>query len=40
MDEPAWRFLHIVLVAFALLLAIETVDLRDPDPALPRHVAF
>jgi hypothetical protein len=38
MDERAWQFLAIVLLALALLLAIETVDLRDPDPEVPRHV--
>ena len=38
MDERAWRFLAIVLLALGLLLAIETVDLRAPDPDVPRHV--
>jgi hypothetical protein len=38
MDESGWRFLRIVLLALALLLAIEMVDFRDPDPDVPRHV--
>ena len=38
MDDLVWRFLRLVLLALALLLAIETVDFRDPDPGVPRHV--
>jgi hypothetical protein len=36
--QPVERFFRIVLLALALLLAIETVDLRDPNPEMPRHV--
>ena len=38
MNEAGWRFLRIALFALALLLASETVDFRDPDPEVPRHV--
>ncbi len=32
------RLLPILILAFALWLAIETLDLRGPDPEVPRHV--
>jgi hypothetical protein len=32
------QLLRILVVGFALWLAIETLDLRGPDPEVPRHV--
>jgi hypothetical protein len=32
------RLLRILVLAFALWLAIETLDLRGPDPDVPRYV--
>ncbi len=32
------RLLPILILAFALWLAIETLDLRGPDPEVPRQV--
>lgn len=32
------QLLRILLLAFALWVAIETLDLRGPDPDVPRHV--
>jgi hypothetical protein len=38
MDEAVWRFLRILLLALALWLAIEALEVRGPDPKVPRHV--
>jgi hypothetical protein len=32
------RLLRILVLAFALWVAIEALDLRGPDPEVPRHV--
>ena len=32
------RLLRILVLAFALWAAIETLDFRGPDPEVPRHV--
>jgi len=32
------RLLGILVLAFALWLAIEALDFRGPDPEVPRHV--
>jgi hypothetical protein len=32
------RLLRILVLAFALWVAIEALDLRGPDPDVPRHV--
>ncbi len=32
------RLLRILLLALALWVAIEAVDLQGPDPEVPRHV--
>jgi hypothetical protein len=32
------QLLRFLVLGFALWLAIETVDLRGPDPEVPRHV--
>jgi len=31
------RLLRILVLAFALWVAIEALDLRGPDPEVPRH---
>ena len=31
MDEAVWRFLRILLLALALWLAIEALEVRGPD---------
>jgi hypothetical protein len=41
MDERAQlvlRLLRVLVLAFALLVAIEMLDLRGPDPDVPPHV--
>jgi hypothetical protein len=42
MDEArallVWRFLRVLLLALALWLAIEALEVRGPDPEVPRHV--
>jgi hypothetical protein len=32
------QLLRILVLAFALWVAIEALDLRGPDPEVPRHV--
>ena len=32
------RLLRILVLAFALWVALEALDLRGPDPEVPRHV--
>lgn len=36
--ELVGQLLRILLLAFALRVAIEALDFRGPDPGVPRHV--
>ena len=32
------QLLRVLILTFALWLALEALDFRDPDPEVPRHV--